>query len=527
MLESQASPVPRRPHRRHSFLFGRLATVEQHHDAPTNATSSSDVGSFWHLTDWHVNEWQPPNPNPCDMCRSSMTASSRCEQAPAGPFGHQQCDPAPSFWREALALMVRLAPSPDFILAGGDWIGHVPPRREGAAAVRSAALLLASLLHANYPDVPVVHALGNHDTHPYYSRAPAWRDWEQAWRSDSALGEAYVQRHLPNAEALGTFRTGGYYVRQLWPRPQQHPAPGLESGPRDVATEGGGAARTIWGISLNTNELALGGGAEQLRWLGKTLTAVRSRADSAILLGHIPPGPSHFELDSICAPGHYYSRAGGACWEARAQRRLVHLLSSFADVLPASYWGHHHTESVRIVAEEQRGHARARRGGAGGDGDAHAQHVMFLSPSLTPRNPPHDPTLRLYHYSRSTGRPLDFSEWRLDVTGANARGRAEWVRAPSALHTPPLNLSSMSAEAWGDSLRAMLAYDHRPASTEELLPLDPFLAWVGRERCAREAYVDSGRKEVPPLRKCKLAHLCAALHLADGPYSECIGQPVA
>ena len=75
--------------------------------------------------------------------------------------------------------MVRLAPSPDFILAGGDWIGHVPPRREGAAAVRSAALLLASMLHAHYPDAPVVHALGNHDTHPYYSRAPAWRDWEQ------------------------------------------------------------------------------------------------------------------------------------------------------------------------------------------------------------------------------------------------------------------------------------------------------------------------------------------------------------
>ena len=40
-------------------------------------------------------------------------------------------------------------------------------------------------------------------------------------------------------------------------------------------------------------------------------------------MGHIPPGPSHCELDSICLPGHYYQRAGGACWRRDAQARLV------------------------------------------------------------------------------------------------------------------------------------------------------------------------------------------------------------
>ena len=158
--------------------------------------------------------------------------------------------------------------------------------------------------------------------------------------------------------------------------------------------------------------------------------------------------------------------------------------------------------------------------------EAEPRHVMYLSPSLTPRNPPHDPTLRLYRYSRRTGVPLDFTEHRLNVSEANAMRRATWRTTPSALHTPPLNLSSLAATEWSDALHAMLQYDHRPRATAELDASDPFLRWVSTERCAREAYVASGRPEVPALRKCKLAHLCAALHVADAPYAQCIGQPL-
>ena len=186
--------------------------------------------------------------------------------------------------------MTREAPEPDFIFAGGDWIGHVPQSRDGPGAVRSAALLLASMLHTAFPSVPVMHAVGNHDTTPYYSRAPAWRNWEAAWRAEPTLGDAYVQRHFPNTESLTTFQQGGYYVRPLWPRPHQYPAKGLEEGQlAETTDEGGGgdgaqiAAPTVWGLTLNTNDLAIaGGGSEQLRWLAKSLTAIRARGDVAI-----------------------------------------------------------------------------------------------------------------------------------------------------------------------------------------------------------------------------------------------------
>ena len=112
------------------------------------------------------------------------------------------------------------------------------------------------------------------------------------------------------------------------------------------------------------------------------------------------------------------------------------------------------------------------------------------------------------------------------VVGGNAGGNGLWRRVASALHSPPLNLSALTPTEWQRALRRLLDADHRPTATDELSPSDPFFGWVSAARCAREAYVGSGRAEVPPLRKCKLAHLCAALHVDDAGYAACIGQPL-
>ena len=73
----------------------------------SGADQDAEVGTFWHVTDWHLNEFQPDNPDACDMCRSRASAASRatCKQPPVGRYGHTECDPAPSFWREAIRQM--------------------------------------------------------------------------------------------------------------------------------------------------------------------------------------------------------------------------------------------------------------------------------------------------------------------------------------------------------------------------------------------------------------------------------------
>ena len=95
------------------------------------------------------------------------------------------------------------------------------------------------------------------------------------------------------------------------------------------------------------------------------------------------------------------------------------------------------------------------------------------------------------------------------------------VREPLML---VLNLSSLSAAAWRDAFGRMLRHDHAPSSSAEIAADDPFLGWMSPERCAREVYIDSGDRRVPPLRRCKLATLCdaarrgRALRTLPGPY---------
>ena len=301
ILEPHAVLPERQP------LFGRLA--------------GTGTGTFWHVTDWHVNEFQPPDANADDMCRTAA-ASASTEQP--GSFGHPECDPTPAGWRAALAEMSSLQPAPDFIYAGGDWFGHVAKEHDTERAVRSSALMIARLLEQSFPGAPVLHAIGNHDTWPYYSQASTWLSMERDWAQ--ALGEAYIARNFPGA-ALASWRRGGYFARRITP--------------------------SLQAVVLNTNDLALGGGAEQLAWLETEMVAARRRGGKVLLMGHIPnprptptpnpnptpyqvllmghipPGPAHCELDSICLPGHYYQRAGGACWQRDAQARLLQSDSNF------------------------------------------------------------------------------------------------------------------------------------------------------------------------------------------------------
>ena len=236
ILEPHAVLPERQP------LFGRLA--------------GTGTGTFWHVTDWHVNEFQPPDANADDMCRTAA-ASASTEQP--GSFGHPECDPTPAGWRAALAEMSSLQPAPDFIYAGGDWFGHVAKEHDTERAVRSSALMIARLLEQSFPGAPVLHAIGNHDTWPYYSQASTWLSMERDWAQ--ALGEAYIARNFPGA-ALASWRRGGYFARRITP--------------------------SLQAVVLNTNDLALGGGAEQLAWLETEMVAARRRGGKVLLMGHIP-----------------------------------------------------------------------------------------------------------------------------------------------------------------------------------------------------------------------------------------------
>ena len=65
-----------------------------------------------------------------------------------------------------------------------------------------------------------------------------------------------------------------------------------------------------------------------------------------------------------------------------------------------------------------------------------------------------NPALRLYKYNRHTGRVLDFTQYYLNLTEANARGRADWLDEYTASEAYGLDdVTASSLHSLADTMR--------------------------------------------------------------------------
>jgi len=80
------------------------------------------------------------------------------------------------------------------------------------------------------------------------------------------------------------------------------------------------------------------------RRLDSTLAKARSLGVDVFILGHIAPGASHIDWNSMAALGW----AGGG-WTDYSQRRFYRTVRSYADVVRGQFFGHLHTGSIRLL----------------------------------------------------------------------------------------------------------------------------------------------------------------------------------
>ena len=125
------------------------------------------AGTFWHLSDLHLDYQYVTGGNLSSWCHAPLQTPSSQHPAAAGPDGDYNCDSPYSLVMSALQAMVRLQPRPDFIVWTGDsaphWSSPHPPDQEYIFNVTKAVF---SRLDQLFPGVPVVPALGNHDSSP-------------------------------------------------------------------------------------------------------------------------------------------------------------------------------------------------------------------------------------------------------------------------------------------------------------------------------------------------------------------------
>jgi len=333
-------------------------------------------GRFIHLTDTHVLRAYKKGTDPKSFC---VKGTGR-----AAEFGDFDCDTAPvvaNFTIEALKHREK----PDFIMYGGDHIAYWDENLslDGALSrIKDISDTLHEIRDAYGSDVRVFPILGNHDTFPFFQfptegpfyiydyAAEQWKDFLQP-------------------SSLKTVRQGGYYTELI------------EPGLRLVVVNT--AMYFIANFFFNKTLVDPGG---QLAWMRTVLQQAKDNGELVFVAAHIPPGATMTMVPDM--------------WDS-FNDQFVRAFEGFnGNPVVASFYGHHHWTTFRIIHDEDVPVATNKN-----------SHVGFVSSSLTPcKNV--NPVFTEYTFMpKAPYTVIDRSYEYINITQANIKGSLEWSKAKS------------------------------------------------------------------------------------------------
>jgi uncharacterized membrane protein YgcG len=250
------------------------------------------------------------------------------------------------------------------LLRLGDGVPYIQSGVSTAYVVETI-LNISNEIAAHFPNTTVYPVLGNHDAYPVDQLKPNGE-------TTTAIAKMWHRMGWLDNASAATAAVAGYYTVLHAP------------GQRVVV------ANTNLYLAGDHSTAPSGtdpGG--QMAWLRATLTAARNAGERVWLLAHAPLGAASTP-DEYPNPPNRTIPAGSTMYNER-NRELLLLLLDFADVIAASWHGHLHDDTFRLLRRS--------------DTDA-ATAVQLCVPSLTTWTE-ENPRLRLVRYdsgSRTSGR---------------------------------------------------------------------------------------------------------------------------
>ncbi|XP_057374777.1 acid sphingomyelinase-like phosphodiesterase 3b [Daphnia carinata] len=402
-------------------LFGLVVIIG--HLIPT---ARAGIGYFWHVTDFHYDaNLTGAGDGSCGNGlnkKNGLVGNSNNQghqnQHGVERFGSYRCDSTWQLVVSAVQAMKSITGEDiEFLLWTGDsaarWMAA--PGDDGKSRVHDAVSAVSLLIRRYFPGTAVYPVVGGADVwprgqtsfgniaQPYHELANLWRAW------------------LP-PEAEATFKKGGYYVIEQ-------------------------ARLQLHLIALNTNyysevnhataendDMDPGG---QFAWFESILLKARRRRGTVYIFGHVPPGIYE----------RHYSRQALHWFQDRFNRRYLNMVQSYSDVIAGQFFGHAHTDSFRVIYDD----------------NGRPISWILLAPAVSPREPglaegtgPNNPAIRLIKFNTNDGQVLDYSQYYLNLTEANAIGRAEWRRAYN--FTQLYNMPDVNPIALHNVAAAMLTH---------------------------------------------------------------------
>eukprot|EP00040_Diaphanoeca_grandis_P024903 m.137514 g.137514 ORF g.137514 m.137514 type:complete len:489 (-) comp29924_c0_seq2:67-1533(-) len=364
-------------------------------DTPAPSSKSTGVGKFWQITDIHLDQQYESHKDPSQMCEVGTGDSNL--------LGNYLCDSPNALLRSAVKFISSHG-DPDFVLWTGDDSPHVPSVNLTYSRIMNDIENITKTfqIYFNKSNIPIIPALGNHDTWPKSQIAP--NPFYQHLLGN--ISSMWAQWLSPTNQA--TFAAGGFFTTAV------------NNNIRVVSLN------TVYYYRANKLTTLETDPAGQFEFLENELKNAETDGVKLYLIGHVPPG--QFERCFVGDKPWFYPDFN---------QRYEELVLQYAHVIAGQFFAHEHSDAFRLFYDPVTNESTS---------------VMWLAPSVTPWKSsfanitPHNPSVRLFKYDRATGEVLDYIQYYTDLNQNIVEGTYDWKQLYSA--KAAYGMKDLSAKSW-------------------------------------------------------------------------------
>ena len=315
--------------------------------------ATSIIGKFLYLTDIHYDpDYAEGSPNKCFLGNIGVTCCHAYDihqfgARGANKWGDYNCDTSPLFFNTSMQWVHRHHPDIDMIMFPGDSAGHEDIYNTPSVILESVDAVFHQF-KTLYPNIPVLSAVGNHETYPIDQTMPIMYPYLLY-----NFGES-MKKTIPY-DALQYFRKTGSYTYRM-----------------------GNNTRFISFNSIYYNNMNIFRDDRNIllddgiQWLYDILSASEKVGENVWFLTHMFPG------------------AGGTTTAYNGI--MLDILYRFRNTIVYQFYGHTHNDQLTVYEKD---------GEIFGGG--------WTGPSVMPDN--RFPSYRIYEYDKDTMKILDYTQY--------------------------------------------------------------------------------------------------------------------
>ena len=274
------------------------------------------------ISDVHIDNQYDGSLSSSCKCEARYDTGTCSDNSLRNPFGQFGCDASPKLMQSALSAAAAVAPDPNFVIFGGDYMSHSSP---SATATLSAISAVTDLLAQHWGDKS-----GDFDTiYPTTGNSDFYGDYHLNI-TDDAENTWLAKVSAIWGSTRSTISASGFFAVEAIPGITVISINTIIYSPHHTPH-----------ISSSIDSDPFG----QFAWLEETLATLEASASSESpkrvwIVGHIPPAVDAFSYSEL--------------WQSAYAEKYHDIVTTYPSLIAVQFFGHVHSDEFRCLTSRDK-----------------------------------------------------------------------------------------------------------------------------------------------------------------------------